>query len=360
MLLSNGIITSMNNPVRVLLADDHAVVRAGIRNVLVDLPEIEIIGEVGDGPQLEQAIEQMQPDFLLLDVTMPDFEPISAIRRIHSQYPDMRILVISAYDDAVYVQGLLGVGVNGYHLKDQPLQDIPNAVQQILSGERWISSSLMDRLLQPAAVAPKTPKFSPRQREILRLLAKDYDDKQIAKTLDLSEKIVEKHLLRMFVHFNADNREEAVAFIQEHPEIIAHTGPETNFPIHSVQTTKSEQATILVVDDNERYRFQLRKTIAKVYPQAMIYEAESIAEAQNLAQRISLSLAFVDVVLGDENGIQCTRQIHAEAPEARIILMSAYPDREFHRQGLEAGATAFVDKKDLDAPAIFQIITDAV
>ena len=360
MLMSNGIIPAMNEPVRVLLADDHAVVRAGIRNALVEMSEIDIIGEVGDGPQLEQAIEEMRPDFLLLDVTMPDFEPISAIRRIHAQHPDMRILVISAYDDAVYVQGLLGVGVNGYHLKDQPLQDLPTAVQRILSGERWISSSLMNKLLQPAQPTTTSPKFSPRQRDILRLVAKGYDNSKIAEELGLSEKTIENHLVRLFRHLKVAEREALITYVNEHPESIAHTGVQTSFPSSKIDKPAIEKASILVVDDNERYRYQLRKTIGKVYPQAMIYEADSIAEAKNMAKRIAPNLAFVDVVLGDEDGINCTRQIRAEAPGTRIILISAYPDREFHRRGLEAGATAFVDKKDLDAATIFQIITDAI
>jgi DNA-binding NarL/FixJ family response regulator len=350
----------MNYPVRVLLADDHAVVRAGIRNALTDMPEIEIIGEVGDGPQLELAIEQLHPDFLLLDVTMPDFEPISTIRRIHTQHPDMRILVISAYDDAVYVQGLLGVGVDGYHLKDQPLQDLPTAVKRILSGERWISSSLMEKLLQPAQSASTFPKFSPRQRDILRLLVKEYDNPKIVQELGLSEKSIDNHLQRLYRHLKVADRQELIAYVIEHPEIIAHAGPQTSYPPSKIEALPAEKSAILVVDDNERYRYQLRKTIGKIFPQAFIYEAESVSEAQDLAKRIFPSLAFVDVVLGDEDGIQCTRLIRAEAPETRIILISAYPDREFHRRGLEAGATAFVDKKDLDAATLFQIITDAI
>ena len=92
---------------RVLLADDHAVVRAGIRDALQELPDLEIVGEVGDGPALVTALDAVQPDCLLIDVTMPDFEPVTAIRQIRAQYPAMKLLVVSAYDDDVYVQGLL-------------------------------------------------------------------------------------------------------------------------------------------------------------------------------------------------------------------------------------------------------------
>ena len=130
----------MNKEARILLADDHALVRAGIRKALEVLPNIEIVGEVGDGPTLFAALAEKTPDCLLIDVTMPEFEPITAIQEIRVRYPAMKILAVSAYDDDVYVQGLLGAGVNGYHLKDQSLENLRLAVQRVLAGERWLSS----------------------------------------------------------------------------------------------------------------------------------------------------------------------------------------------------------------------------
>jgi len=144
---------------RVLLADDHAVVRAGIRNALNELPGLEIVGEVGDGPALLAALARTQPDCLLIDVTMPDFEPVATIGQIRERFSTMKILVVSAYDDDVYVQGLLGAGVDGYHLKDQPLDDLRLAVQRVLAGERWISSPLLDKLVHLCTI---------RQRRHLR------------------------------------------------------------------------------------------------------------------------------------------------------------------------------------------------
>ena len=99
--------------------------------------------------------------------------------------------------------------------------------------------------------------------------------------------------------------------------------------------------------------------IGRVYTQVMIYKAESMADALHLTNRVGPQITFVDVVLGVEDGIRCTRCIKASSPISRVILISAYPDREFHRRGLEAGATAFLDKKDLDAATLFQIINDA-
>jgi len=349
--------------VRTLLADDHAVVRAGMRNALADVPYLDIVGEVGNGPELMQALERLVPECLLIDVTMPEFEPVTAIRQIRGRYPNLRILVVSAHDDDVYVQGLLGAGVNGYHLKDQPLSDLRLAVERIVTGERWISSPLLNKLLHlpthqrtPSAI----PHLSPRQREILRLLAKGLDNRALAQTLNLSVKTVENHLTRLYRQINVQSRLECASYIHDHPELTADTEPSPSQESFSLPTPSAEQTTILLVDDNERYRGQLRRTISKMYPQAIIYEASNTQETLHLTQQISPKLMFIDIVLGNEDGIRCTRRVKAQLPTSRIILISAYPDREFHRRGLEAGAMAFLDKKDLDAATLQQIIEDTI
>ncbi len=348
---------------RALLADDHAVVRAGLHNALTELPRLEIVGEVGDGPGLVAALERLQPDLLLIDVTMPAFDPIAEIRRIRERYPELKILVISAYDDDVYVQGLLGVGVNGYHLKDQPLSDLRLAVQRVLDGERWISSPLLDKLVAFSMGSPEpSVELTPRQRDILQLLQEGLDNKSIAARLDLSVKTVENHLTRLFRQLGVQSRLEAVTYAQEHPEVlglsgqaaVTHLPPPQEIPLRS-------PVAILVVDDNARYRRQLVRMIGSVHAQARIYEAGDIEETLHLAASVSPAVIFMDVVLGDgEDGIRCTRRIKAQLPTAHVVLISAYPDRQFHRLGLEAGAVAFLDKKDLDAAVLRQIIEDTV
>ncbi|MCA9980476.1 MAG: response regulator [Anaerolineales bacterium] len=346
-------------PTRILLADDHALVRAGIRNALEDHPHLQIVGEIGDGAALLPALIQHQPDLLIIDVTMPKFEPITAIQDVRQKYPDLYILVVSAYDDDVYVQGLLRVGVNGYHLKDQPLSDLALAIEQVLSGKRWISGPLVDKLLQPAASPPHdTLKLSPRQKQILHLLAQGLDNRAMAAQLGLSVKTIETHLTRLYRQLNVQSRLEAANYAHQHPELDVLTTHEPTSP--QMVVTGADEPAILVVDDSQRYRQQLRRMVSRIYPQAVVYEASNMADALHLVQQIAPRLAFVDVVLGDEDGIHCTRRIKATSFESRVILMSAYPDREFHRLGLKAGANAFLDKKDLDAATLYQIITDAI
>ncbi len=344
---------------RVLLADDHAVVRAGIRNAIEDLPSIIVEGEAEDGPTLMHALEELTPDILLIDVTMPNFEPITAIYKIRSMYPDMKILVISAYDDDVYVQGLLGAGVDGYHLKDQPLQDLKLAIERIIMGERWISGSLVEKLIKTPNFNDGTPVLTSRQRDILAKLTKGLNNQKIAYELGLSIKTIENHLTRIYRVLNVQSRLEAVNYINKNPHIlnsfynITKTTPEPQFKF--IQLTD-----ILLVDDNPRFRYHLRRIINKMYPQIEIHEAESVDDAIKAAKTTNFQLMFIDVILGEQNGIACTERLIKQTHNARIILISAYPDREFHRQGLEAGATAFIDKKMLDSMTIKQIIGDVI
>lgn len=345
---------------RLLLADDHAVVRAGIRNALNELANLDVVGEVEDGPGLLPALENLQPDCLLIDVAMPSFDPLTAIKQIRAGFPDMKVLVISAYDDDVYVQGLLGAGVHGYHLKDQPLSDLKLAVQRVLAGEKWVSSRLVSKLVSFSEPAAAGPTLTTRQLDILRLLQQGMDNQTIARQMGLSVKTVENHLTRLYRQLGVQSRLEAVNYANQHPHILAIPGQTAAQKPAPPEPPVAQQVPILLVDDNMRYRRQLRRMVGKVCPKAMIYEAENIDSAMHAVQHVPPKLALVDVVLGEEDGIRCTRRIKAISPASRVVLISAYPDREFHRSGLEAGAVAFLDKKDLDASVLRQVIDDLV
>lgn len=344
--------------VRVLLADDHAIVRAGIRKMVEEIPGLEVVGEVGNGLQLLKTMEQEPVDCLLIDVTMPDFEPVAVIRKIRSLYPNLKILVVSAYDDDIYVQGLLGAGVNGYHLKDQPLNDLKLAIQRVLEGERWISSSLISKLVLPPPNPAALPSLTNRQRHLLRLLQQGFDNQSIANETALSVKTVENHLTRLYRQLNVQSRLEAVNFVLRYPQVLGTPGQDAAQDEPSGNASAMKPLTIMVVDDNARYRKQLQRMMGKLAPRATIYEAEATQDALHLAQRLELNLILIDVVLGDEDGIMCARRIKAVQPHCRIILISAYPDREFRKEGLRSGAVAFLDKKDLDLATLRQVIED--
>ena len=343
--------------IRVLLADDHTVVRAGLRNALEVLPDLEIIGEVGDGIELMNAISSTQIDLLIMDASMPDFEPISAVQEIKAKYPDIKILIVSAYNDESYVVGLLKAGVNGYHLKDQPLADLQLATQKVLKGDRWISGSLIDRLINRPTAAPLTnvPFLTRRQRELLQLIAQGADNRNIAQTLDLSVKTVENHLTALYRVLGVDSRLKASNYILRHPELLASSGQE----MVKLEPKPAEQGlVIMIVDDNARYRQQLGRLIGRIQASAVLYEAENTSSALTMGKQVQPQLAFIDVVLDGEDGIQCARKLRAVSPSTRVVVISAYPDREFRKQATAAGVAAFLDKKDLDTASLRQVIED--
>jgi DNA-binding NarL/FixJ family response regulator len=345
-------------PARTLLADDHALIRAGLRDALASLPGIEIVGEAGNGRDLFLALEQLRPDLLVMDVNMPDFEPVAAAHKIRAEYRGIKILVVSAYDDEAYVVGLLSAGVNGYHLKDQPLSDLQLAVRRILDGGRWISDPLVNRLVDHHTASAETASpLTRRQRELLYLLTQGYNNQKIALVMDLSIKTVENHLTSLYRAIGVESRLEANNYASRHPEALMvpeHEKTQNRLDAHA------EMMAVLLVDDNARYRAQLGKLVGRISPTFSMYEAEDATEAVRLAGQIKPKLAFIDVVLRDEDGIQCARRVKAVSPSTRIILISAYPDREFRRIGLNAGAVAFLDKKDIDAATVRQLVNDAL
>ncbi len=345
---------------RTLLADDHALIRAGLCDALASLPGVEIVGEASNGRELFDCLARLTPDLLVMDVNMPDFDPVGAVQRMHKTYPHMKILIVSAYDDQSYVVGLLSAGVNGYHLKDQPLSDLQLAVGRILAGGRWISDPLLDRLVSqhPEGESARALTLTRRQRELLYLLTKGYNNYKIAITMDLSVKTVENHLTALYRAIGVESRLEATAFAAQHPELLSQMGDHhltANPAFHP-----GAEFSVLLVDDNPRYRAQLGKLIRRTRPETTIYEAEDILEAVRLSELVRPQLAFIDVVLREEDGIQCARRIKGVSPATRMVLVSAYPDREFRRMGLSAGAVAFLDKKDIDAAAVRLVVEDTL
>jgi DNA-binding NarL/FixJ family response regulator len=341
---------------RVLIADDHEIARVGIQQALAEISGIEQVTYMCNGIELIEALESSVFEFLILDVSMPHFDPLSAIQLIRAQYPSMFILVVSAYDDDVYVQGLLNAGVHGYHLKGQPLSELTLAIDRILSGEKWVSSPLINKLLSNPKRRPV--ELSLRQIEIARGLSNGLSNKEIAEQLTLSIKTIENHLTRLYRQLNVNSRLEAMAYIHDNPYLLGQSGQALS-KNQSLPLTSGE-LSIIVVDDNQRFRRELCGIIGRNFPSATVYEAENWATLYTLSKQVHPKLIFMDIVLGDENGISHTWKIKHEFQDVKVILITAYPDREFHRMGIESGALALIDKKDLDTSTIKQILYDVI
>lgn len=344
--------------IRVILADDHAVVRAGIRKTIEQISNLEVVAEVGTGPLVFNSLINEQVDLLLIDITMPEFDPIQAIKKIKILYPNLKILVISAYDDEFYVKGLLNAGVNGYHMKDQSLNDLKLAITRVLEGETWISSSLIKKLSANNSEKTNLPELTKREHELLLSLRQGLDNKSIAKKHVLSVKTIENYLSCLYRKLKVQSRLEAVNFVTRHPEMIGNLNEFSISENFASDIKPNSGYNILVVDDNTRYRNQLTNMLSKIDPQATILNANDIGQAIDLVNGFKIKLVFIDVILNEESGIDCVEKIKIIQPDARTVLISAYPDQEFHKEGIKAGAVAFLDKKNLGASTLRQIVED--
>ena len=199
--------------IRVLLADDHVVVRAGIRQFLVQNPDIQVIAEAGNGQEACALIEQHQPDVAVLDIQMPLMSGIEVTRWIRARRLSIGILVLTAYDDEPYVQAVLQAGANGYVLKTAEPQEIVQGVRDVFQGKSVLDAALAQKLIARLSGKPEHALVEPlsqRELEILTLTGKGLTNKAIGVQLGISDRTVQNHLANIFNKLQAESRTEAV------------------------------------------------------------------------------------------------------------------------------------------------------
>jgi DNA-binding NarL/FixJ family response regulator len=180
---------------RVLLADDHTLVRAGLRKLLESIDGVEVVGEAGDGLQLLEQAEKLQPNLILMDIAMPGLNGLEATARVVKAWPDIRVLILSMHQNEEYVRQALRHGATAYMLKDAAPLELEFAIKAVLRGEspavsKGVVSDYVQRLRSDDQQADP---LTPRQREVLQLIAEGLSTKEVARRLDLSVKTVETH-----------------------------------------------------------------------------------------------------------------------------------------------------------------------
>ena len=197
--------------IRVLLADDHAVVRKGVRELLEDEPDIAVVGEASNGQQAVELAVALRPDVVVMDVAMPELSGVEATKRIRSLAPEVRVLALTAYDDEPYVFGLLDAGVTGYVLKTAESHEVVRAVRATAAGQAALDPAVATRVVARARQpVPATESLTERELEILRLAAHGLTNKQIGARLSISDRTVQNHLANIYAKLEVASRTEAV------------------------------------------------------------------------------------------------------------------------------------------------------
>jgi DNA-binding NarL/FixJ family response regulator len=203
-------------PIRVVLADDHAVVRKGIREFLEEDGDIQVVGEAADGAQAVALVTEQQPDLAVLDVQMPGMTGIEATRQIKAEHPAVRVLILTAYDDDPYIFALLQAGASGYILKTADSSELLRAVRAVYRGESALDPAVAQRVVQqlttgrPLGAEATVEALTEREVEVLRLAAKGLTNKAIGQALGISDRTVQGHLANTYGKLSVGSRTEAV------------------------------------------------------------------------------------------------------------------------------------------------------
>ena len=205
-------------PVRLILADDHTLVRAGIRALLEKLPGVEVVGEASDGREVLNLVKLHRPDVVLMDIAMPGLNGLEAAARMAKEFPDVRVLIVSMHNNEEYAWRALKAGAVGYLLKKAATAELETALQQVVHGEIYLSREISTRLAKKFPLQGIADRKSPleeltgRQREILQLIAEGQNTKSIAEILKVSPKTVEYHRMKLMDCLNVHDIPGLVRF----------------------------------------------------------------------------------------------------------------------------------------------------
>ncbi len=205
--------------IRVLLADDHTILRAGLRMMLNAQPDIEVVGEASDGRQAVAEAQRLEPDLILMDITMPECNGIEATRQVKRLLPDIRVLVLTMHENEEYLFQVLRAGAAGYILKEAADTELISAIRVISTGRFYLSPSaqtlMIGDYLQRVHLGEERDSYSgltEREREILKLVAEGYTNNQIAEQLFISPKTVDTHRTHVMDKLNLHSRAELVKY----------------------------------------------------------------------------------------------------------------------------------------------------
>ncbi|WP_328328141.1 response regulator transcription factor [Kribbella sp. NBC_00382] len=200
----------MSGPIKLLIADDHPVVRDGLSGMFARDPDFEVLGEAADGAEAVALAKELRPDVILMDLRMPGMDGVTAITELAKQGSGARVLVLTTYDTDTYVVPAIEAGATGYLLKDAPRDELLRAVRAAAAGESVLSPTVASRLVSRVRT-PETGPLTQREVEVLELVAAGNTNREIAVKLFISEATVKSHLLNLYLKLGVNDRAAAVA-----------------------------------------------------------------------------------------------------------------------------------------------------
>ena len=208
---------TQSNPMRVLLVDDHMVVRSGLSTVLSIHDDLKLVGEAGDGEEAIKLCERLQPDVVLMDLLMPKMDGVTAIKAIKTRWPQIQIIALTSFKEKEYVEGALKAGANGYLLKDVSAEELVNSVRRAAAGQPSLSPEAAQVLIKNVnEPVDKQPDMTGREKEILALMVEGLSNNEIAERLIVSQSTVKFHVSNILSKLGVTGRTEAVALAVKH------------------------------------------------------------------------------------------------------------------------------------------------
>jgi two-component system response regulator NreC len=206
---------------RIVIAEDHTILRAGLRALFSSRKDIEVVGEAGDGREAVRIVDKLVPDLLLIDLSMPKLNGIEAIREIKNRHPKIKIIVLTVHKNEEYIMASLEAGATGYILKDASQNELILALEYVMDGKTFLSPSISDKVVDAYLMNKKTNKTSlldnltSRELEVLKLIAEGHKNKDIADHLFISLKTVEKHRSNLMAKLDRRNTAALTAYAIE-------------------------------------------------------------------------------------------------------------------------------------------------
>jgi len=212
----------MRGKIRIVIAEDHTILREGLRALLSSHSDFDIVGEAKDGQDAIRRVEKLEPDLVLMDLSMPRMDGISAINDIKKRYPKIKIIALTVHKTEEYILAALKAGADGYILKDATRNELILAIKSVIDDRQYLSPGVSEKVIQGYLEGKKTIKtdsswdtLSQREKEVLKLIAEGYKNKEIAEFLGVSLKTVEKHRANLMKKLDLHNAATLTAFAME-------------------------------------------------------------------------------------------------------------------------------------------------